>query len=194
MVSAVSARRGAMASAGQGIGAALGQGIAAGIRGQIGAVASAAASIVRSAISAARSAGAITSPSRLMRLLVGRELGKGVEVSILDSLRGIEQAARRMVIVPDLPGYQGRAYAAYAMAGVGASTTYGGQPTSIVMSKSMAARFTSSRVNPQTTCLTGSNGECGVMPIRQSSLPTVRWDHEGGVALGVTWGVPISSR
>lgn len=97
MVGAASAGRGAMASAGQGIGAALGQGIAAGIRGQIGAVAAAAASLVQTAVAAARSAGAIRSPSKVMHDQIGLMLGLGVERGILDSIAGINRAAGLMV-------------------------------------------------------------------------------------------------
>lgn len=103
MVAAASAGRGQMSAAGQGIGAALGQGIAAGIRGQIGAVAAAAASLVTTAVNAARNAGAIRSPSRVMRDEVGYNLALGTQMGILDGLPGIYRASEQMVHVPQIP-------------------------------------------------------------------------------------------
>lgn len=108
MVAAASAGRGMMMSAGLGIGAALGQGIAAGIRGQIGAVAAAAAALVSAAVGAARAAGAISSPSKVMRDEIGYNLSLGVAAGIYDGLPVIYRAGERMIPNVPLPVY-GRA-------------------------------------------------------------------------------------
>jgi len=110
MVAAASAGRGQMMSAGLGIGAALGQGIAAGIRGQIGAVAAAAAALVSAAVGAARAAGAISSPSRVMRDEIGMNLALGVASGIYAGLPAIYRAGERMI--PDVPLSAYRANAA----------------------------------------------------------------------------------
>lgn len=108
MVGAASTGRGAMSSAGVGIGAALGQGIAAGIRGQIGAVAAAASAIVTTAISSAKRAGGIASPSRFMRLEVGRNLGLGAVLGVMDLVPRMDAAMNRLVSIPSIDPYGGR--------------------------------------------------------------------------------------
>lgn len=118
-VAIASGYRGAMMAAGIGVGAALGQGIAAGIRSQVGNIAAAAAAAVTSAIAAAKAAGAISSPSRVMQDEVGRMLGLGVERGILDSLAGVSRAADQLVHVPAVPAYAG------APAGGGTSASVG---------------------------------------------------------------------
>lgn len=95
--------RGQMMAAGIGIGASLGQGIAAGIRSQIGAVAAAAASIVTTAIASAKAAGAIASPSKVMRDDVGRMLGLGAVLGVQDMIPAMASAMDGLVQVPTVP-------------------------------------------------------------------------------------------
>lgn len=101
MVAAAAAGRGAMAAAGLSMGAALGQGVAAGIQSQIGAVAAAAAALVSAAVGAARSAGQISSPSKVMRDEIGMNLALGVAQGIYDGLPAIYRAGASMI--PQVP-------------------------------------------------------------------------------------------
>lgn len=103
MVAAASAGRGMMMSAGLGIGAALGQGIAAGIQSMVGAVAAAAAALVSAAIGAARSAGAISSPSRVMQEQVGQMLGLGAALGVEDMYPRMDRAMAGLIRTPTVP-------------------------------------------------------------------------------------------
>lgn len=92
--SAISAGRNAAGGASS-IGFALGSGIASGINSWAGTVASAAATVVYGAIRAARSAAQAFSPSRRMRLL-GRDMGQGLDLGLIDMLREVVRSAQRL--------------------------------------------------------------------------------------------------
>ena len=111
LISAAVGRSGSAAGGGRVIGAALGNGIAAGIRGALGSVISAATNIVNAAISAAKSAGAVASPSRRMRDEVGLMLGLGQAQGQLNAIPQIEKAAKRALDASFITGYVPANYA-----------------------------------------------------------------------------------
>lgn len=103
MVATASGYRGTMLSAGVAIGAALGQGIGIGIDSQVGFVASRAAALVTTTINAAKSAAAISSPSRVMRDEVGHMLGLGAAIGVEDMYPRMATAMAGLVMVPEVP-------------------------------------------------------------------------------------------
>lgn len=76
------------------IGSNLASGVAAGIQSRIAAVASAAVSLVQRAISAAKAAADIHSPSRIMRDQVGRMMGLGMAEGILGASGDVSGAMK----------------------------------------------------------------------------------------------------
>lgn len=105
---------GSLYGQGASIGASLGQGIAAGIQGQIGAVASAAASLVSAALAAARNAGAIASPSKKTRDLVGVPLVQGVIVGMESQRDALNRTFASMIPVD---ARLGRGYSPHGISG-----------------------------------------------------------------------------
>lgn len=91
----------ATATKGKGVGTALGDGIKDGIVETSPAVAKAAADAVAAAIAAAKARGQIHSPSRAMRFGVGRELGRGTALGIMDEASNVQSAAEE-ALIPDM--------------------------------------------------------------------------------------------
>lgn len=79
------------------IGSFMGQGIAQGILSQAHNIAAQAANVVRQALAAARAAGAISSPSRKFRDMVGKEIGAGVAWGIKQSTNLATDAAEELI-------------------------------------------------------------------------------------------------
>jgi len=79
------------------IGVNMAQGLTLGIMSRAQAVANAAADMVRRAISSARAAGAISSPSRKFRDMVGKEIGAGVAWGIKQSTNLATDAAEELI-------------------------------------------------------------------------------------------------
>lgn len=79
------------------VGSYLGSGIAQGILSQAHNIAAQAANVVRQALAAARAAGAISSPSRKFRDMVGKEIGAGVAWGIKQSTGLATDAAEELI-------------------------------------------------------------------------------------------------
>lgn len=79
------------------IGSFMGQGISQGIMSQAHNIANAAANVVRQALAAARAAGAISSPARKFRDMVGKEIGAGVAWGIKQSTNLATDAAEELI-------------------------------------------------------------------------------------------------
>lgn len=79
------------------IGVNMAQGMVSGIMARAQSVANAAADMVRRAISSARAAGAISSPSRKFRDMVGKEIGAGVAWGIKQSTNLATDAAEELI-------------------------------------------------------------------------------------------------
>lgn len=79
------------------IGVNMAQGMVSGIMSRAQSVANAAADMVRRAISSARAAGAISSPSRKFRDMVGKEIGAGVAWGIKQSTNLATDAAEELI-------------------------------------------------------------------------------------------------
>ena len=79
------------------IGSFMGQGLSQGIMSQAHNIANAAANVVRQALAAARAAGAISSPSRKFRDMVGKEIGAGVAWGIKQSTNLATDAAEELI-------------------------------------------------------------------------------------------------
>lgn len=79
------------------VGSYMGSGIAQGILSQAHNIAAQAANVVRQALAAARAAGAIASPSRKFRDMVGKEIGAGVAWGIKQSTNLATDAAEELI-------------------------------------------------------------------------------------------------
>lgn len=92
-VTAINTRKGDW----QQVGAALGQGLAGGLLSQNGAVAAAAAAVVANALSAAKAAGGIKSPSTVAAAQIGVPLAQGVGLGLAQGTPQVTAAAQQLV-------------------------------------------------------------------------------------------------
>ena len=101
-VSAVAGQAGAAESAGHSVGSSITSGIEGGIMAAAGRLASAAASVVRRAIEAAKSAAGIESPSKVFRDEVGKPIVQGIEQGITETAPALDSTMAGLVRPPRL--------------------------------------------------------------------------------------------
>ena len=112
------------------VGQEFGSGLAKGIESKVKAVASAAADLIKKAISAARKAQDSGSPSRIMRA-VGQEYGQGYTLGIGDEIQSASAMSRRMVTASIQAATTPAASAAAAYSGTQQTATPAASGTSL---------------------------------------------------------------